>query len=134
MNALIEGGVGAQQGVQRERADHVGRIHQRLPLEHRQRAQRQHCLRAIDERDGFFGFQHHRLDLRALQSLGAGRRLAFKEDFAFTDKRQRQMGERRQIAACANAALRGNHRMHAAVEHLAESIHQQRAYPAVSLG
>ena len=72
VNAFIEGRVGAFQRVAAETAQHVGGIHQRFRSQQRQRAHRQHALRAVDERDGFLRFQHQRLDLRSLQRVGAG--------------------------------------------------------------
>ncbi len=56
------------------------------------------------------------------------------ETFAFADQSQRQMRQRSQIAARANAALRGNERSHAAIEHLAKRVDDDAAHAGESLG
>ena len=116
--------IGSLQRVARHRADDVGGVDQRFRGEQHQRADGEHRLRAIDERNRFFGFEHQRLDLCALQRFGACDTRApfgFVNAFAFADQCQRQVRQRRKIAACAHASLRWNHRSHAAIEHLAEA-------------
>ena len=135
MNALVEGGIGAFQRVAAEAAEHVGGIDQRLRGQQRQRAHGQHGLRAVDQRDGFFGFEHQRLDLRLLQRVGAGNARAFCVDaFAFADQRQREMRQGSEIAARSHAALRRDHRSDAAVQHFAERVDDDGAHAGVSFG
>ena len=75
VNALVEGDIGAFQRVEGERSDNVGGVGQNVGLQHRQQADGQHGLGAVDQRNRFLGFQHQRLDLGALQGFGRGRRL-----------------------------------------------------------
>jgi hypothetical protein len=129
MDALIEGRVSAFESVTAKAAQHVGRIHQRLGRQKRQCAHGQHALRPVDERNGFFGFEHQRLDLCLLQRVGAGNALArWIETLALADHRQRQMRQRSQISACSYAALRGHERSHAAIQHFAQRVDNNSAH------
>ena len=119
VNALVVGDVGTLERIAHHGTDHVGRIVQRFRSQQRERANSQHGLRAINQRYGFLRLEHQRLDLRALQRFGArDARTFFVEALAFADQSERQMSQRREIAAGANAALRGDERSHAAVQHL----------------
>ena len=80
------------------------------------------CVPLISEMV-FFGFQHERLDparfkASALATHALVRRMASPSPISASAK----MRQRRQIAAGSHAALRWNHRMHAAVQHLAERV------------
>ncbi len=135
VNALVKCRVGPFERVAAQAAEHVGGIHQCFRRKQRQRAHSQHGLRAIDQRDGFLGFQYQRLDLRPLQRLRAGNAHAFLvEALAFADQRQRQMRQRSQIAARAHASLRRHNRSDAAVEHLAERVDDDGPHAGVALG
>ena len=69
MNTFVEGDVGAAQGVEGKRADHVGRIDERFSCEQSQRSQSEHRLRSVDQRDGFFRLKNQRLYFGATQSI-----------------------------------------------------------------
>ena len=116
-------------------ADHVGGIHQRFGGQQRQRAHGQHGLRAIDQRDRLLGFEHQRLDLRALERVAAGNARAFFVDaFSFANQGQREMRQRSEISARADAALRRHKRSDAAVEHFAERVDDDGAHTGITFG
>ena len=58
--------------------------------------------------------------------------LCFVKAFAFADQCQRQVRQRRKIAARSHASLRWNHRSHAAIEHLAEGVDDDGAHAGVA--
>ena len=91
VNALVKSGVGALERVAAQAAQHVGGIDQRFGCQQRQSSNRQHGLGSVDQRNGFFGLEHQRLDLGAFQGFGARDAQAFFiEAFAFADQRQGQ--------------------------------------------
>ncbi len=92
VNAFVEGCVGALQSVAGHASDYVGGIHQRFGGQQRQRAHGQHGLRAIDQRDRFFGFECERLDLRSLERIATrNARAFFVEALSFADQSEREM-------------------------------------------
>ena len=134
MNAFIEGDVGSLERVAGHGADHVGGIDQRF-----RRQQRQDpiasiaCVPLISEMASLASSTSG-LICALLQRLRAGNARASRRAFAFADQHQRQMRQRRQIAACAHAALRRHQRRDAAVQHLADRVDDNCADAGVSLG
>jgi hypothetical protein len=63
-----------------------------------------------------------------------GRRAPFELGFAFADEHQRDVGQRREIAAGADAALRRNDGRDAAIQQIAEAFRNERADAGKSLG
>ena len=108
VDTLVECDIRASQRVEGKRADHVRGIRQNLRRQQRQHSDRQHALRAVNQRDRFLGFEHQRFDLGAPHGVGCGNpaRLFFAETLTFSDQRQRQVCQRSQIAARSHAALR----------------------------
>jgi hypothetical protein len=135
VNALVEGGIRALQSIAAKTSQDIGRIYQRLGGQQRQRANGQHSLRPVDERDGFFGFEHQRFDLRLLECVGAGNSFARCVDtFAFADQRQREMGQRSEVAARTHASLRRDEGRNPAIQHFAQRIDDDGANARVTLG
>ena len=99
-----------------------------------ERAERGHELRAVDEREPFLRLQPHRLEARparARRRPGSAR--PFERGLALADQRQREMGERREVAAGADGAAARHVRQHAAVEALDEQLDGDRARARVAL-
>ncbi len=94
----------------------------------------EHGLGAVDEADAFFGVKIDGVDTGALQGFGAGENFAIEFRLAFADQDQRHVGERRQIAARAHAALRRNHGRDAAIEKIAEALGYQGTDAGVAFG
>ena len=72
----------------------------------RQRPDRRHGLRAVDERHRLLRTEHQRLDWPAGERRCPDAR-PFASAFPFADQHQRQVRERREVPAGAHAALRG---------------------------
>ena len=81
VNTLVEGDIGASQRVESHRTDHVGGIDQDFRRKQREGSDREHGLRAVDQRNSFFGFENQRLDpaLR-FNASAAGMRLPLAPD------------------------------------------------------
>ena len=122
------------QRIERQRPDHIGRIHQNQSSGNCQGPDRQHGLRAIDERNRLFCLKAQGRNLRLFHCLSAGHAFAFKRRLAFADQGKRQVRQGREIATGAHTALRGNHRMQAAIEQFAEGINNYGTNSRISFG
>ena len=91
-------------------------------------------LRPVDERDPFLRCEHDRRQLHLPHHRGRGARAASSRQLAFTDQRQREMGQRRQIAARAHAALLGDLGVQLGVEHAYQEIHDVRPAAGMAFG
>ncbi len=104
------------QRLERHRAREVGGAREPTRAHEAEREGRRHELRAVDQREAFLRLEHDRLEPDARERLGAGQALAVDERLALADERQREMRERREVAARADRAARGNDGQHAAVQ------------------
>jgi hypothetical protein len=134
VDARIERHVGALEGIEGERARDVRGARQAPGFGQGQPRHRGHELRAVDEGQSFFCLQHDRTETGLAQRFRAGPHALLVGALAFADEGQRQVGEGREIAARAHAALRGHHRMHAGVDHGHEKVERLRPDAAEPLG
>ena len=74
----------------------------------RQRAHRRHALGPVQEREPFFCFELNWLDLGQPQRVGARHSFAAIKRFTFADDRERQMGQRSEVTACAERSFFGD--------------------------
>ena len=81
-----------------------------------ERADGRHELRAVDERQPLLRVQHDRLEPDGRQRLAAGQQPSFDPGVSFADERQREVGERCEVAARAHGASTRHDRQHATVE------------------
>jgi len=109
--ALIEGAARALARLEAHRAGDVGDRREPLRLEDRQRPERRHVLRAVDEREPLLRLEHHRRNPRHPQrvaarqvhrpvrraELGAGAHARLHRRLPFADHREREVRERREI-------------------------------------
>ena len=104
-------------------------------------------LGSVDERQSLLGLRPIRFQVDAPQGRASAHRLsAFghrlsaigrgtnDEGVSLTHDDEGQMGQRREIAGSADAALLGDGRHHAAVVHLDELVDQLRCHSRMSLG
>jgi hypothetical protein len=91
VDALIKGYVGAFKGIDDKRAEYVRGIGQNLALQYGEEANCEHGLRAIDERNGFLGFEDKRLDAGVLQGIGRRPPHALEHCFAFANQYKPEM-------------------------------------------
>ena len=68
------------------------------------------------------------------EHVGGGPDLAVPGDFAFADQGQGEMGEWGEVAGCSNRALGWDRGEDPPVEHVEESLHDQRPHPGMALG
>ena len=93
----------------------------------RQAEQREHALRAVEEREAFLGFERDGRDSGALHGVARRREISpLKFGAAFADDDLREVRERREIAGSSDRTLRGNYWMDSGVEHCAESFDDLR--------
>ena len=114
-NARIECGGAAAQRVKRKSRCDVGSIHGDFRFAQRDRREREHRLRAVEQREAFFRFEYQRRDSCGTHGLRAGHCVVLEVRAALADRNLRQMRQRREITRCADGALRWNHRMNAAI-------------------
>ena len=135
MNLRQEARARALQRLERERAGDVGGLRETLRARiEPERAERGHELRPVDEREPFLRLQPHRLEPDRLERRRPGQPPPVDPGLALADQRQREMGERREVAAGADRAPARNVREHAAVEALDQKLHGHDARAGVALG
>jgi hypothetical protein len=104
---------------------------------HRERQQRLHRLRAVDQRQPFLGRQHQRLDPvlgKHLRGWPAPLRIAGPPQPPLADQRLSQVRELRQVAGGPDRPLAGNHRQQAQAEQLDQAGRQLRPHTRVASG
>ena len=98
-----------------------------------ERAERGHELRAVDEREALLRLQAHRLEPDRRERLAARAAGAVDRRLALADQRQREVRERREIAARADRAAARHARQDAAVEALDQQLDGLDARARVAL-
>ena len=132
VDARIKRAVAAPGSVQRHGPRNHRGFKQTLGAQQRVDGQRRRHLRAIDQRQAFFGRQANGLEARFLQSPGGKHARALKEHFAFANQREAQVRQRRQITRCADRALAGNHRRDAKVVKRQQAINDDLANAGIA--
>ena len=117
VDALVEGGRRAAQRFERHGAGEVGEPGDALGAAEGERADRGHGLRAVEEGEAFLGFEANGIDSGAAEGVAAVEAFAAVDGFAFADDAEREVRERREIAAGADRALLGDDGVDAVVEH-----------------
>ena len=102
--------------VDRQRAGGDGGGEHALALEQGIERERGRRLRAVDQREAFLGAELQRLEAEAFERGRGGHDLAGDVDAAVAHQRRDQVRERREVARCADAALRRDQRHRVAVE------------------
>src|SRR5437868_1343816 len=97
-----------------------------------ERADGCHRLCPVEKRETFFHFQRDGLDVGELQGFTARHPLTFVKGFAFADDRERQMSERREVAARSDRTFFGNDRMNSALKHRNQSFDNERPRATVA--
>ena len=135
VNPLVEGARRAAQRVERHGADHVGRIRpgSRAASSSRQPMASIACVPLIRLMPSLGCRSIGSMPARA-QRLAARQDRAFEFRLAFADQHQRHVGQRREIARRAHAALRRHDRRDAAIQQIAEALGDQRPDAGESLG
>ena len=133
-DARIECAGAAAQRVQRKSCGDVSGIHKSIGFQEREAQKREHSLRAIQQREAFFGFESYRRDSGALQRGGAIQNFSVVIGAAFANHHLGEVGQWREIAGSSHGTLRGNQRVNFGVEHFAKSVDYVRANAAEAFG
>ncbi len=126
----VKGTGAAAERVQRQRSRDIRGIHEHIGFTQRQAEQRQHSLRAIEQRQALFCFQRHRRYACTPQSFTSGNSRTLINRQSFADHYVREMRKRRQVAGSAHRALAGNYWVHVRVEHGTQRLDHHRPNPA----
>ena len=127
----VEGHGRAEQRLERHGARDVGESGEPHRAPQGERADGGQRLRPVEQRKPFLAFQADGVDCGAAQRLPAGQPLAAVDRFTLADDAEREVGQRREIAAGADGALLRDHRVHAAIQHVHERLRYQRSNPAI---
>ena len=125
LEPLVEGRVGAERGLDRHRCDDVGRPRERLRPGEREHPDREHALRPVHQREPFLGFERERRQRLVRQHVAGGHRcraVVGRQQAPEPDQREREAGERREIAGSPERSLLRDRRDHVAVQHLDHAI------------
>ena len=112
----------ALQRLERERACEVRGRSEPAGADDPERGHRRHELRAVDERETLLARQPDRIEPDRPQRRGAVHQLAVHRRESFADEGKREVRERCEVAARADAAARRDERQDAAVEALQEEL------------
>ena len=105
-----------------------------LRLQQGEHTDRLHRLRAVHQRESFLRLEHHGLKPGARERLPPREPLSPRERFPLADQHQREVCERRQIAARAHGPLLRNDRNDVAMQHLEEQLQGALADARISPG
>ena len=108
---------GGHRRIDRERPGHEGRDGEPMGLQRAGERMGAGELRAVDQRQTLLGAKRDRREAGGSQRLAARHPGSPEEGLALPDHRRRHMGERREVARCADGALRRHDRRHAPLEH-----------------
>ncbi len=122
VDARVEGDVGALEGVEGQGTDDVGRASQAPGLGHREAADRGHELRPVDEGQPLLRLEHERAEAGGAEAVGAREPALLEDALALADQDEGEVGERGEVAARADRALRRDDRVDAAVQQLDEEL------------
>jgi hypothetical protein len=137
LQALVERPARSLQRLEAHRPCDVRGARQPLGIEQRERPERRHHLRAVDQGEPFLCFENDRRQPGARQDVGrrSVRGLARsvpKPGLAFPDHRERDVRERREIARGSDRSARRHARHDAAIEHLAQELDHHGPHARVS--
>ncbi len=126
LDAGVECGRRAEERLERRGAGDMRRVPERAGIAHGECGHRRVRLSAVDEREPFLGTEHDRCEPRLREQLRGGTAVSRRtmDEVALADERERQVSERSQVAARADAALLGHQRPEIRVEHGAEQFRQ----------
>ena len=110
VNALLEGPLAGQQGLDRQRTGDVCGCCELLGEIEPEHAEGQHALRPVEEAQPLLGVEREGLEIVPRQHLGSRPVNPGLLQPPFTDEGQRQMSEGGQIARRPDRALRRHHR------------------------
>ena len=121
------------QRVDRQRAGHVGRLGEPPRTHDPERRERAHELRAVDEREPFLRFEAERLEPRPRKRVAALEQLAVEPRTPFADEREREVGQRSEVAARADGSAARHFRDDAAAETVEQQLRDLDARTGVAL-
>jgi hypothetical protein len=105
VDAWVERRIGATRGIGRQRPGDQRRLKHRLGLEQRGQPVGGRELRAVQQGEAFLGAERQRLQAGIGERPGGRPCPAVDDHLADADHRRRHVGERREVARCADRAL-----------------------------
>ena len=126
--------VRAQQRLDAHRPDHARGPDQAVRVGQDERPDGAHHLRPVEEREPFLGLERQRLQAGLAQRQHGRHDRAADLHLAATDERQRQVGERREVAGGPDAPLLGHDRMDAQAQEVEQPVDEERPAAAVTEG
>ncbi len=127
MHFLAERAGAPSERVERHRRGDVRGRDQFFQSIERQRGAREHLRGAVVERQTFLERQAYRREIGALERFGSGHAFAAIKRFTTTEQHDRQVRQRREIAARADRTLFRNHRNHVVVEQVDQRVQGRHA-------
>ncbi len=134
VDARLERVERAAQRVHRHRRGDVGGARQPRGGEHGERQHRRARLCAVDQREALLGRERDRRQTGARERVGAGQVRPQVLGLALADQHQREVRERRQVAARADRAARRHARVHPRVEQGDQRVERPRPDAGKALG
>lgn len=126
VDAGIEVGIGGAAGVDGHCGGAEGGAREALGVGECEHALGCHEVGAVDEGEAFFGAEFDWGDFCLGEGVRAGEGCAVESCFAFTDEHERDMGERREVARCADGADCGDDGGDACVQQMDDLLDDDR--------
>ena len=114
----------AVEGVERESADLVGPAAEAARLNDAPQGVGRHELCAVEQRQALFAFESDRFPSHGLEHLRRGDDLAVHLHLSEAQQREREVGQRGEVARSAERALLIDQREDRAVVHLYQALHR----------
>ena len=132
VDARVKRAVAAARSVNRQRTNDQRGFQHRLKNQERMQGQRGRCLRAVDQRQTFFGAQHQWRNTCSLQGPQRRKRRAVDQHEALAHQRQRHVRQRREITGCAHRAFGRNPGHQPGVVNRHQRVNHHLAYAGVA--
>ena len=131
VDARIQERVRGAARIDGERGGAHGGAEQGVRIVERQRADRAHVVRAVDERQTFLRMERLGPEVHGAERIARRHPLSAEVRLAFAEEPERQVRERSQVAGGAHRTARRHHGVHAGIQHGDDQFHQLRPHRAV---
>ena len=122
------------ESVERQRPDAVGPLAQAAGLDQRPDAVGAHELRTVEQRQPLLGLELDRLPPQLRQHAGSRAHSPLVFHFAQPQQRQAHVGQRRQVARCAQRTLLVDHGQDVVVEKVDQPLHGRKLHARMAVG
>ena len=130
--SVVEGLRGSPQGLEGHRRGDLRVLHQAQSVVDQEGPDARHDGGPVDDREALLRLEDQRLEVRLREGLVARQHASVDLGLAFADQDQAEVGEGRQVPARPEGSAGGDHGMHAAVQELEETGHEDPSHAGIA--